>query len=1600
MKAGLHYWGFCAALIANAGLHAQTSIIRDGSVGPDTSMQPTIGPGGIVEIDETMGNRPGDGVNLFHSFATFDLGMGDTALFSADSGLTTLRVISRVTGGASMIDGTIASNIGGADLYLLNPQGLVFGANAKLDVQGSFVAATADTLIMLEDDPQGSATFSGDVRLAFAEPKAFGFLGEPVTLSVDGATLKVGDGQALALVGGSVDVRGSTLRAVGGHIEVGAAGNASRVPIDGSARVLAETWVPAADGTVSTRGSTVNATGGGRGSVSLVGGSVSLRGTTVLADRASGPGKPAGPAVQLTAIGDLTLHNTRVGVATDGSRRTGGIELVANEVLLAAGSELETGPCEGCSGGAGGPISITAQRILLQEPDDSTSASLRTSTNSERNAGNITLEADQVIADGAALTTFTLADGAAGTVRVTGDVIELSNGTDVQSVAGVPSFGGGGGGAGSGGGGSGDGGSGGGGGGGSGGGGTGDGGSGGSGGGSGGAGLGGAGGDVELIATDRITTRLNVNIGANSNAAGNAGSVYIEAPIVELLDGSRVASAAADTGDGGSITIVGPVRVELSGTNNPDDPKRDRGSRVTASSAFTATGDAGSITIDAGELILSDGARVSSSTSGVGEGGGITISATEFVELQGARGDGNGTSIRAATEIEEEEIGDMGRVRDGNAGPIFIETPRLTLGQGTEIRSTTALPGSGGTIVLDVARLEMFGARIEAGSVGAGSGDAGNVVIGQRTDGAAPRYPLEQAVLVDSDIETSADDAGGGDITINGNASVRLFGSGIDASDTGGEGGNVFVVANKDIVVANQSRILARAAIPGGDGGVISLTTAALIVSPDSVVSAENEVVINSPETNVEAQITELPVEYRDASSLFQQQCAARTGGERAGSFTVASDVFIPPAPDEALLTFTSDAESGSEVTRTTLALRLDASMSPANRARTLQALAEVEQRRGRFARSMVQLEEALAINERLGDRKGQARNWNALGNARVATDRSAAEAAFETAMAFADEPATRASALINLANLRSFEGRYGDALAGYHETVELARNRGLTVFEMIALAGAARAAADAGESEDALSAAREARALAVDPSLESVRVLIHLGSTLAGLDPRLAQESLDQAVRWARVLGDERDLSFAYGVLGALYESQGRLHDSLRFTQQAVLGAQRAAPDVLFRWLYQEAGSLVASGEIDAGLAAYQRAVDALEGHRSATPARYGVSRAFRDEVAPVYRDTISTLLISGEQPRLLAARDTFERFKNAELRDYFRDNCVAALEATSVPLDSIDEDTAIVYPILLEDRVELLVSLRGRIERYVVPYVRSELLELTQRLRQTLENRTTREYLPYARRLYEVFAAPYVEAVTASGASTLVFVPDGLLHTVPMAALYDGNRFLAEQFALAVTPSLTLLEPKPLITADAKVLLAGVSDARGGFAALPYVPDELEGIRSVIGGDLLLNESFGTEQFTEHVINSQPTVVHIASHAVFTGTPESSYVTTYDGHLDMNELHALVAQSRFREPLELLTLSACETAAGDERAALGLSGIAIRAGARSALGTLWTVSDEASEDLFVAFYTALEPGVSKAEALRIAQQQLIADERFAHPYYWSPYLLISNWL
>ena len=194
---------------------------------------------------------------------------------------------------------------------------------------------------------------------------------------------------------------------------------------------------------------------------------------------------------------------------------------------------------------------------------------------------------------------------------------------------------------------------------------------------------------------------------------------------------------------------------------------------------------------------------------------------------------------------------------------------------------------------------------------------------------------------------------------------------------------------------------------------------------------------------------------------------------------------------------------------------------------------------------------------------------------------------------------------------------------------------------------------------------------------------------------------------------------------------------------------------------------------------------------------------------------------------------------------------------------------------------------------------------------------------------------------------------------------------------------------------------MVNGLSEGVQGFEDLPYVEAEITGITSVYGGKQLVNEGFVKDSVIAELERVPYSVVSFSTHGYFDSNPAESFVLTYDDRLSLDDLERFIRISEFREqPVELIVLSACDTAGGDERAALGLAGIGVKAGARAVLASLWAVNDRSTAVLVPAFFEHLGDGsASKAVALQRAQRAMLRDDRHAHPYHWAAFVLIGNW-
>ena len=519
-------------------------------------------------------------------------------------------------------------------------------------------------------------------------------------------------------------------------------------------------------------------------------------------------------------------------------------------------------------------------------------------------------------------------------------------------------------------------------------------------------------------------------------------------------------------------------------------------------------------------------------------------------------------------------------------------------------------------------------------------------------------------------------------------------------------------------------------------------------------------------------------------------------------------------------------------------------------------------------------------------------------------------------------------------------------------------------------------------------------------------------GNTAQGVDvAQLLRSALEQATS----IDDKFLQAEALNELAHLRNAAADYDGALSLARRGLFLSQSiGAPEVSFQLHWKIGRILAERGDDIAAIQSYTLALTTLESVRRDVSALYRAGRAsFRDAVGDLYLETAGLYLKqlgsdknateAERREYILSARRVAERLKQADLQDYFGDECVAQLKRRIVSIEDALTDEAIVYPIVLKDRVELILSVKGNHYRIPVAVARIELHERVREFYRLLAVWPLRDYEESANQLYDWLIRPLHPWFRQHNIKALIFVPDGILRTIPISALRDGEKFLIEKYSVSVSPSITLTDPKPFPKAKINVLAAGIWESTAGFSELEFARKELQALKGLYPGVYLLDDGFSVTDL-ENALGREPfSVLHIASHAKFEDNISSSYLLTKDGKLSFDELEMLVHFSRFRrQPIELLTLSACQTAAGDDRSALGLAGIGIKAGARSVLGSLWLVNDETTSDLILTFYEEYRnPAATKAEALRTAQLKFIASRTLrSHPYFWAPFTLVGNWL
>ena len=511
----------------------------------------------------------------------------------------------------------------------------------------------------------------------------------------------------------------------------------------------------------------------------------------------------------------------------------------------------------------------------------------------------------------------------------------------------------------------------------------------------------------------------------------------------------------------------------------------------------------------------------------------------------------------------------------------------------------------------------------------------------------------------------------------------------------------------------------------------------------------------------------------------------------------------------------------------------------------------------------------------------------------------------------------------------------------------------------------------------------------------------------------------LSNATQNARKLGDKNTEAYALGNLGRLYELTGELSTAETYTNQAIaLISTLDAADLNYQYFWQLGRIQNQQGDIEKAIAAYTKAFDSLQSlRRDIATINPEVRFTFRDEVEPVYRQLVELDLEYAQQleqagntkestERLTQARDVIESLQLAQLNNFFREACI---DGNPQPIDAIDPKAAVIYPIVLSNELGVLLSLPNKAPSlHTVPVTESNIKQVTNTIRASLlrPDIPIDTTLPQYQQVYDWLVRPWEAELTQNKIKTIAFVLDGNLRNIPMSVLHDGNQYLVEKYALALTPGLQLLNPKPVEEIELKAVTAGLSKNELGFSPLPGVETELQTIKEIgLTERSLLNNQFTRKALKQSITASGSPIIYLATHAKFSSKAEDTFILSWNERINIKELDDLLRDDTFnrKNDIELLVLSACETASGDPRATLGLAGVAVQAGARSTLATLWSVVDDSTAKIMDEFYRQLEQTgttqANKAEVLQQAQITLINDQKFNHPHFWSPFILVGNW-
>lgn len=469
----------------------------------------------------------------------------------------------------------------------------------------------------------------------------------------------------------------------------------------------------------------------------------------------------------------------------------------------------------------------------------------------------------------------------------------------------------------------------------------------------------------------------------------------------------------------------------------------------------------------------------------------------------------------------------------------------------------------------------------------------------------------------------------------------------------------------------------------------------------------------------------------------------------------------------------------------------------------------------------------------------------------------------------------------------------------------------------------------------------------------------------------------------------------------------------ALSYLETALILAQSIRAEDIVYSLQEQLGKLYQKqGKVDAARQAYGAAVNSITNLRANLLSSNSDSQFFfYEKVNPVYRSYME-LLAKSSTPDYDLISQIHEQLHMAELEDYLKCGRLDLIALDEI--QNLNAASAIIHIINLTDSIEVIVKIPGKppahhsIDSKLVMSHVDALLKLLQdkRLFATKE----RVLISHSQVIYQKLFAPLEQYLPDAG--TLVFVLDKSFQSLPMQVLHDGKDYLLNRYSFSGTLGSRIPVPKSLLKDKMQALIAGLSipspslkdiNAPPDAVALPQVKEEVADVKKLTKSSLtLLDEEFTSDNFKEKISKTNFPIVHISTHGQFSSEPTHTGFLAYDRQINIAEFDSLLRNKAQVSPqmIELLVLSACQTAKGNKRSALGIAGVAVQAGARSTVASLWLVEAQSTVILMQEFYRGLNSGLTKAEALRLAQLSLKSNPTYSHPYYWAPFILLGSWL